>query len=194
MALSAGTRLGPYEIQQLIGVGGMGEVYKARDTRLGRLVAIKVLAPHVRAERFLDEARAVSALNHPNFVTLYDIASDAGIDFLVFEYVAGRTLTDLVQNGAMTLEQLIDFGVQIANALGVAHGAGIVHRDIKPSNILVTHELRIKVLDFGVAKIVDERRAPAEDDAVTTVVSRTEPGLIVGTVSYMSPEQTRGEL
>jgi predicted ATPase/tRNA A-37 threonylcarbamoyl transferase component Bud32 len=193
MALSAGTRLGPYEIQQLIGVGGMGAVYKARDTRLGRLVAIKLLAPHVRAGRFLEEGRAVSALNHPNIVTLYDIAHDAGVDFLVFEYVVGRTLTDLVRNGAMTLEALIEFGIQIADALSAAHGAGIVHRDIKPSNIIVTHESRIKVLDFGVAKIMDELRAPAGGDAITTAVDRTQAGQIVGTVSYMSPEQTRGD-
>jgi tRNA A-37 threonylcarbamoyl transferase component Bud32/tetratricopeptide (TPR) repeat protein len=193
MALSAGSRLGPYEVQQLIGVGGMGEVYKARDTRLGRLVAIKLVAPHVRAGRFLEEGRAVSALNHPNIVTLYDVANDDGVDFLVFEYVVGRTLTDLVRDGAMTLEELIDFGVQIADALGAAHGAGIVHRDIKPSNILVTHESRIKVLDFGIAKIADELRAPAGDEAITAALARTEPGQIVGTVSYMSPEQTRGD-
>lgn len=191
--LRAGSHLGPYEIVSLLGVGGMGEVYRARDVRLDRPVAIKLLAPHVREGRFLDEARAVSALNHPNIVTLYDIASDAGVDFLVFEFVAGRLLTDLVQNGGMVLEELIDCGVQIADALGAAHCAGIVHRDVKPSNIIVTPESRIKILDFGVAKIADQLRAPAAGEAITTAVNATEPGLIVGTVSYMSPEQTRGE-
>jgi predicted ATPase/tRNA A-37 threonylcarbamoyl transferase component Bud32 len=191
--LQPGARLGRYEIGQLLGVGGMGDVYKSRDTRLERLVAIKRLSPHVRAGRFFDEARAVSALNHPNIVTLYDIASDDGVDFLVFEYVAGRTLHDLVRNGEAALDDLMDFGAQIADALGAAHAAGIVHRDIKPSNIIVTPGSRVKVLDFGLAKIVDALRAPAGGDAATTIVDRTEAGLIVGTVSYMSPEQTRGE-
>jgi tRNA A-37 threonylcarbamoyl transferase component Bud32/tetratricopeptide (TPR) repeat protein len=190
--LVAGDRLGRYEIVSLLGMGGMGAVYKARDTRLDRAVAIKLLAPHVRQRRFLDEARAVSALNHPNIVILYDIASDAGVDFLVLEYVPGRTLSELAGGGAVPFDELSDYGLQIADALAAAHGAGIVHRDIKPSNIIVTPESRIKVLDFGVAKLADELRGRAAADAVATV-SGTEPGLVVGTISYMSPEQTRGE-
>jgi tRNA A-37 threonylcarbamoyl transferase component Bud32/tetratricopeptide (TPR) repeat protein len=190
--LAGGDRLGRYEIVSLLGVGGMGAVYKARDTQLDRAVAIKLLAPHVRQRRFLDEARAVSALNHPNIVILYDIASDAGVDFLVLEYVPGRTLSELAGGGAVPFDELSDYGLQIADALAAAHGAGIVHRDIKPSNIIVTPESRIKVLDFGVAKLADELRGRAAADAVATV-SGTEPGLVVGTISYMSPEQTRGE-
>lgn len=191
--LVAGDRLGRYEIVSLLGMGGMGAVYKARDTRLDRAVAIKLLAPHVRQRRFLDEARAVSALNHPNIVTLYDVASDAGVDFLVLEYVPGRTLGDLVAGGGVPLNELIEYGVQIADALAAAHGAGIVHRDIKPSNIIVTPESRIKVLDFGVAKLADELRGRVDAEALTTTAGRTEPGVVVGTISYMSPEQTRGE-
>jgi tRNA A-37 threonylcarbamoyl transferase component Bud32/tetratricopeptide (TPR) repeat protein len=189
--LITGDRLGPYEVVSLLGVGGMGEVYRARDTRLGRTVAIKLLGSHVHVGRALDEARAVSALNHPNIVTLYDVGSDAGIDFLVFEFVPGRPLNDFVTGSGMAVTDLIDAGIQIAEALAAAHQAGIVHRDIKPSNIMLTPEARIKVLDFGVAKVAAQRLSAT--DAITTAVNATAPGLIVGTVSYMSPEQTRGE-
>jgi tetratricopeptide (TPR) repeat protein len=189
--LIAGDRLGPYEVVSLLGVGGMGEVYRAGDTRLGRTVAIKLLGSHGRVGRALHEARAVSALNHPNIVTLYDVGSDAGIDFLVFEFVAGRPLSDFVTGNGMAVPDLLDAGSQIAEALAAAHQAGIVHRDIKPSNIMVTPEARIKVLDFGVAKVAAQLVSAA--GAATMAVSATTPGLIVGTVSYMSPEQTRGE-
>jgi tRNA A-37 threonylcarbamoyl transferase component Bud32/tetratricopeptide (TPR) repeat protein len=189
--LITGDRLGPYEVVSLIGVGGMGHVYKARDTRLGRSVAIKLLGSRVRLGRVLDEARAVSALNHPNIVTLYDVGSDAGIDFLVFEFVPGRPLNDFVAGSGMAVTDLIDAGIQIAEALAAAHHTGIVHRDIKPSNIMVTPESRIKVLDFGVAKLAGHFASAT--DAITMEVNATGPGVIVGTVSYMSPEQTRGE-
>jgi tRNA A-37 threonylcarbamoyl transferase component Bud32/tetratricopeptide (TPR) repeat protein len=189
--LVAGDRLGPYEVLSLLGVGGMGQVYKALDTRLGRPVAIKLLGSHVRVGRLLDEARAVSALNHPNIVTLYDVASDVGIDFLVFELVPGRPLNDFVTGSGMDVTDLVDAGIQIAEALAAAHDAGLVHRDIKPSNIMVTPESRIKILDFGVAKLAG--RFVSATDAITTALDATAPGLIVGTVSYMSPEQTRGE-
>ena len=181
-------RLGPYEIEHLLGAGGMGEVYRALDTRLGRTVAIKVLAPELAANlslkrRFLREARAASALNHPNIATLYDISSDDGADFLVMEYVAGRTLKDLIPAGGMTFDQLAGLGSQVALALGAAHAAGVVHRDIKPANILVTPEQQVKVIDFGIARLP---RDGADNDL-------TGHGQVIGTVAYMSPEQTRGE-
>ena len=161
----SGKRLGPYEIEHLLGAGGMGEVYRALDTRLGRTVAIKVLPPELAANlalkrRFLREARAASALNHPNIAALYDISSHEGADFLVMEYVAGRTLKDLIPAGGMAFDQVAGLGSQIALALGAAHAAGVVHRDIKPANILVTAEQQVKVIDFGIAKLPRDGTPP----------------------------------
>jgi tetratricopeptide (TPR) repeat protein len=197
--LTAGTQLGPYLIEAHIGAGGMGQVYRARDARLERTVAIKVL-PHDdvtaytdRKRRFLQEARAVSALNHPNIVILYDIASDREIDFLVLEYVPGKTLKEMIPAGGLPFADVIRYSVQIAQALGAAHGAGIVHRDIKPSNIIVTPESQVKVLDFGIAKLMETIRVGPEDETRTVEIGYTTPGMLVGTVSYMSPEQTRAE-
>jgi serine/threonine protein kinase/tetratricopeptide (TPR) repeat protein len=186
--VTSGSRLGPYQIQHLLGAGGMGEVYQAMDTRLGRTVAVKVLPRQVAGNpalkrRFLREARAASALNHPNIVGLYDISSHEGADFLVMEYVAGKTLKELIPPGGLTLDGVAGLGSQIALALGAAHAAGIVHRDLKPANILVTPQQQVKVVDFGIAKLPHDR----------TVNDLTQDGQIVGTVSYMSPEQTRGE-
>jgi serine/threonine protein kinase len=161
---ASGKHLGPYQIEGPLGAGGMGEVFRARDTRLGRTVALKVL-PHDKMadpdcrHRFLQEARVVSTLNHPHIVTLFDIANDHGVDFLVLEYVPGKTLKQLVPSGGVPLAEVVRYGVQIAQALGAAHGAGIVHRDIKPANIIVTPDSHVKVLDFGVAKLM-ERVAP----------------------------------
>jgi serine/threonine protein kinase/tetratricopeptide (TPR) repeat protein len=185
---SSGMELGPYKIEQRIGAGGMGQVYRALDTRLGRTVAIKLLSPELAGEgvfkrRFLQEARAASALNHPNIVVLYDISSHAGVEFLVMEYVAGRTLKDMIPRDGMAFDQVAALGSQVALALGAAHSAGIVHRDIKPANILVTDQQQVKVLDFGIAKLPHD----GEDTGVT------RQGQIIGTVAYMSPEQTRGE-
>jgi serine/threonine protein kinase/tetratricopeptide (TPR) repeat protein len=185
---SSGRELGPYKIEQRIGAGGMGQVYRALDTRLGRTVAIKLLSPELAAEgifkrRFLQEARAASALNHPNIVVLYDISSHAGVDFLVMEYIAGRTLKDIIPRGGMAFDQVAALGSQVALALGAAHSAGIVHRDIKPANILVTGQQQVKVLDFGIAKLPHD----GNDTGVT------RQGQVIGTVAYMSPEQTRGE-
>jgi serine/threonine protein kinase/tetratricopeptide (TPR) repeat protein len=185
---SSGMELGPYKIEQRIGAGGMGQVYRALDTRLGRTVAIKLLSPELAGEgvfkrRFLHEARAASALNHPNIVVLYDISSHAGVDFLVMEYIAGRTLKDMIPRGGMAFDQVAGLGSQVALALGAAHSAGIVHRDIKPANILVTAQQQVKVLDFGIAKLPHS----GDDTGVT------RQGQIIGTVAYMSPEQTRGE-
>jgi TolB-like protein/tetratricopeptide (TPR) repeat protein len=180
--------LGRYLVEQPIGAGGMGEVYRALDTRLERAVAIKLL-PRATSDdlasrrRFLNEARAASALNHPNIVALYDICTDKNVDFLVMELIVGRTLKELVATGPLPLDQLAALGSQVALALGAAHAAGIVHRDIKPANIMVSEAQQAKVLDFGIAKVT---RSDREADL-------TGAGEIIGTVAYMSPEQTRGE-
>src|SRR5450755_589062 len=192
MPLSAGTKLGPYEIISPIGTGGMGVVYRATDTRLHRIVAIKVL-PHEkvadseRKRRFLVEARAVSALNHPNIVTLHDIANEGGIDYLVMEYVEGRSLDKLITPKGLPLAEVTGYSMQIASALAAAHAAGIVHRDIKPANVIVTAESQIKVLDFGLAKLTE--RAPGREDETLTNEALTEAGTVMGTIAYMSPEQ-----
>jgi serine/threonine protein kinase/Tol biopolymer transport system component len=189
--MSPGTHLGPYQIEKALGAGGMGIVYSARDTRLHRTVALKVLASgHVVDSdwnlRFLHEARAASALNHPNIVTLYDIASDHGTDFLVLEYVSGKTLKKLITAKGLPLEVAVAFATQVANALAAAHAAGIVHRDIKPSNIIVTAESRAKILDFGLAKLQPSSQITSHETA------HTASGGVMGTVAYMSPEQAAG--
>ena len=175
----------------------MGEVFRATDTRLHRTVAIKVL-PHEkvadpeRKRRFLQEARAASALNHPNIIGLYDIASDNGTDYLVMEYVAGKSLDKAIPDGGMPLKEIALYVTQIASALASAHGAGIVHRDIKPANIMITDEDRVKVLDFGLAKL--DERSGGEDAETRTMEARlTETGAIMGTLAYMSPEQAAGK-
>lgn len=193
MALPAGTTLGPYEILAHIGAGGMGEVYRARDTRLHRQVAIKVLprdriADPERQRRFLQEARAASALNHPNIVTVHDIASDAGVDYLVMECVPGRSLDELISPKGLPLREAINFATQIASALAAAHSAGIVHRDIKPSNVMVTPESQVKILDFGLAKLAEPASGP-EGETLTQESALTQAGTLMGTAAYMSPEQ-----
>src|SRR5215470_12388596 len=160
MLLSVGTQLGFFEITGVLGRGGMGEVYRARDTRLHRTVAIKVLprdriADPDRKRRFLQEAQAASALNHPNIVIVYDISSDGGTDFLVLEFVPGKTLRELIPPGGLPLTQVLHYGRQIAAALAAAHAVGIVHRDIKPANIMITPESQVKILDFGIAKLTE---------------------------------------
>ena len=188
--LSVGSSLGPYRIEILLGAGGMGEVYRAFDTRLHRDVAIKVLAPEKfrnpeHKSRFLQEARAASALNQTNIVTLYDIASDNGLDFLVMEYVPGQRLDQVVLPNGLPLAQTIEYAVQIANALAAAHAKGIVHRDIKPANIIVTPDAQLKILDFGLAKFA-HNAAPMPNSEIPTLLTRE--GIVVGTVGYMSPE------
>jgi serine/threonine protein kinase len=197
MPLSPGAHLGPYEVLAFIGAGGMGEVYKARDTRLGRIVAVKVVTSEKLADaqagrRFIKEARAVSALNHPNIVLLYDFSHDAGTDFLVLEYVQGQTLKELISPHGLPLKDVLYYGVQIATALAAAHAVGIVHRDIKPANIMITPESQIKILDFGVAKVATA--ALGAESETRTQVEYTSPGILVGTACYMSPEQIRGEV
>src|SRR5258705_5333149 len=195
MALAPATRLGPYEILSLLGVGGMGEVYRARDTRLERTVAIKILSQLSsdpgRRQRFEREAKAISGLNHPNIGVLHDIGHQDGIDYLVMECVEGETLAKRVEKGPLPLEQVLKYGAQIADALDKAHRAGIVHRDLKPQNIMLT-ATGAKLLDFGLAKSASS----LVDLAAMTVTKAespiTEQGTIIGTFQYMSPEQVEG--
>ena len=191
-SVSVGEQLGPYRIEEKIGQGGMGQVFRALDTRLHRTVAIKMLpSTHVadpdRRRRFLQEARAASRLNHPNIVTLHDIANDGGVDYLVMEYVPGKTLKELIRPEGLPISEAGGYAIQLAGALAVAHAAGLIHRDIKPANIMVTNDGQVKVLDFGLAKQL------TSEGAVSLDATQTVPGMVVGTVSYMSPEQTRGE-
>ncbi len=195
MVLAPATRLGHYEILTSIGVGGMGEVYKARDSRLERFVAIKVLPPEFdrdreRLERFRDEAQAAGRLNHPNILTIYDIGCEEGIHFLVSELLEGETLADRIQKGPLSSKKAIDFGIQIASGLAAAHGKVIIHRDLKPANLFVTKDGRVKILDFGLAK---EIKVSTDTSGTTAVHRLTEAGSVVGTPGYMSPEQIRSQ-
>jgi len=196
MPLSSGTRLGPYEIQSPLGAGGMGEVYRARDTRLDRTVAVKILPAHfcsdpVRKQRFEREAKTVSSLNHPNICVLYDVGHQDGVDYIVMECVEGETLAERLRKGPLPLDQVLKYGAQIADALDKAHRSGVVHRDLKPSNIMLT-PTGAKLLDFGLAK-------PAAPLATVTTLTDNLPspataqGTIVGTFRYMSPEQVEGK-
>ncbi len=195
MPLSTGDKLGPYEIVSPIGEGGMGEVYKARDTRLERTVAIKVLPEHIAKRedlraRFEREARAVASLNHPNICTLHDIGNQDGTGYMVMEYMEGETLSSRIAKGALPLDQALKFAVQIADALDRAHRAGVTHRDVKPANIMLTRD-GVKVLDFGLAKSGASAK-PGPDDA-TIVAGLTTEGTILGTPQYMAPEQFEGK-
>ena len=196
MPLTAGTRLGPYEVLAPIGAGGMGEVYRARDTRLNRDVAIKVLpqsfASSAARERFQREARAASALNHPNICAVYDVGEAAGHPFLVMELLDGKTLREHISSKPLDIPAAVALGIQVADALDAAHLKGIIHRDIKPANIFVTARGDAKVLDFGLAKYTDPEDQSFDTDAMT-VDMLTQPGTAVGTVAYMSPEQARGQ-
>ena len=190
MLLSTGLRLGPYEIVSRVGAGGMGEVWKARDTRLERAVAIKVLPPDLTSDsaarqRFEREARAVAALSHPHICPLFDIGHQDGTDFLVMEYLDGETLAARLARGKLPLGQALQYGIQIADALAAAHKAGIIHRDLKPGNIIVGEGSRVRVLDFGLAKWQDPALSP---DAATLATALTVSGHVVGTIPYMSPE------
>ena len=192
-----GQQFGAYQLDELLGAGGMGEVYRARDTRLNRTVAIKVL-PHDKVadpdseRRFLQEARAVSALNHPHIVTLHDIVHEAGIDFLVMEYVPGKSLDRLIPAKGLPRIEPLGYAQQMAGALAAAHAAGIVHRDIKPANVIVTPEGDVKILDFGLAKLVERGLEDPGAETRTRAASLTEPGVVMGTTAYMSPEQASG--
>jgi serine/threonine-protein kinase len=188
-----------YQIIEKLGAGGMGEVYKAQDTRLNRFVAMKVLPARMSADperrrRFLREAQSASALNHPNIITIYDIVSDGDTQYMVVEYVAGKTLLELIPQGGLPVPQVIQYAGQIADALAAAHAAGIIHRDLKPANVMVTNSGLVKLLDFGLAKVVDQ--TPVQDTGTTATslqAPMTVEGTIMGTVNYMSPEQAEGK-
>jgi serine/threonine protein kinase/Tol biopolymer transport system component len=201
MPIEPRARLGPYVVEDLIGAGGMGEVYRARDGRLNRVVALKVLAPSVvadadRRRRFIQEAQLASALQHPNIVTIFDIGSGAdGSDYLAMERVVGRTLEAVIDDKPLGVADVLRYGVQIADALAAAHAAGIVHRDLKPANILVTESGQVKILDFGLATLVHNGlvMTASEDETATAAAPvETTAGTILGTVAYMSPEQAEG--
>lgn len=197
MSLTSGTKLGPYEIQTPLGAGGMGEVYRARDTRLGRDVAVKILPESFasdgeRLHRFEQEARAVALLNHPNILAIFDVGQNNGSPFLVSELLEGETLRTVLDRGAISSRKTIEFAVQIAQGLAAAHEKGIVHRDLKPENVFVTRDGRIKILDFGLAK-QSQKATATSTDGVTLTSSHTAAGLVMGTASYMAPEQVRGE-
>jgi len=207
MPIASGTKLGPYEIQSELGAGGMGEVYRARDTRLDRQVAIKVLAAHLSSshelkQRMEREARAISSLNHPHICQLYDIGSQDGADYLVMEFLEGETVAERLRKGALPLHEVLKVGAEVADALQIAHRAGIVHRDLKPANIMLTKS-GAKLMDFGLAKPFG-MAAPASGPAPSFTAAATLTGLspasplttagsIVGTIQYMSPEQIEGK-
>ncbi|MGO9539811.1 MAG: protein kinase domain-containing protein [Terriglobales bacterium] len=197
MALTSGTKLGPYEILAPIGAGGMGEVYRARDTRLGREVALKVLPESFssdadRLRRFEQEARAVAALNHPNILAIHDIGEDGGAPFIVSELLEGNSLRTELEHGPLPARKASDYAAQIAQGLAAAHDKGIVHRDLKPENIFLTKEGRIKILDFGLAKLAPDAGGRVQSDGMTMTSSPTEAGMVMGTAGYMAPEQVRG--
>jgi serine/threonine protein kinase len=198
MSLSPGTRLGPYEIVSPLGAGGMGEVYRARDTRLGREVAVKVLLAEVseddsRRLRFEQEARSASALNHPNIVTVYDVGSVDSTIYLAMELVEGRTLREMLVDGALPSRKLLDVAVQVAEGLAKAHEAGLVHRDLKPENLIVSKDGFVKILDFGLAKLTESTSSDGRSVLPTVAGGPgTVPGTVMGTVGYMSPEQASG--
>jgi eukaryotic-like serine/threonine-protein kinase len=197
MSLPSGSQLGPYTIAGPLGAGGMGEVYRARDSRLGRDVAIKVLpssssADADRLQRFEQEARAAAALNHPNILALYDIGRSEAGPYLVTELLEGETLRSSLDRGALPARKAIEQAVQIARGLAAAHDKGIVHRDVKPENIFVTANGHAKILDFGLAKLLESDGVVAGGTMLPTTPPLTTPGVVLGTVGYMAPEQVRG--
>src|SRR5713101_660141 len=196
MTLTSGSRLGPYEILSPLGAGGMGEVYRARDPRLGREVAIKVLPASFsqdpdRLRRFEQEARAAGVLNHPNITAVYDVGTHEGAPYVVSELLEGETLRARLAGGALSVRKAIDYAVQIARGLAAAHEKKIVHRDLKPENLFVTRDGRVKILDFGLAKLTHAEEAAGDQTASPTATIGTEPGVVMGTMGYMSPEQVR---
>jgi serine/threonine protein kinase len=196
MALTSGTKLGPYEIIELLGAGGMGEVYRARDARLDRSVAIKILpaafsADSDRLHRFEKEARSASALNHPNIITIHELGQDGSTHYIAMEMVEGKTLRELLDSGLLPMRKAIEIAAQIAEGLTKAHEAGIAHRDLKPENLMVSHDGFVKILDFGLAKLAPT--SGERPDMCITSASQTQPGLVLGTVGYMSPEQASGD-
>jgi serine/threonine protein kinase len=199
MKIDPGARLGPYEILGLLGQGGMGEVYRARDARLSRDVAIKILPAEYsenqdRLRRFEHEARSVAMLNHPNILSIFDFGTENGSPYLVSELLEGRTLRQILSESKLTQRKAIDYGLQIANGLAAAHEKGIIHRDLKPENLYVTHDGRVKILDFGLAKLKQPDVPTNQITSASTLKRETAEGVILGTVGYMSPEQVRGSV
>jgi eukaryotic-like serine/threonine-protein kinase len=193
-----GQSIGHYQVESLLGVGGMGQVYLTRDERLGRKVALKLLPEHLTADetqlsRFKAEARSASALNHPNILTVYEIGTEGSRQFIATEFIEGITLRASLTRGRMNLHDALEIAVQVASALAAAHETGVVHRDMKPENIMLRPDGYVKVLDFGIAKLTEQRPVPDLDDIGTTTVLQTRAGLVLGTSRYMSPEQTRGQ-
>jgi len=198
MTLTAGTKLGRYEIRSQIGAGGMGEVYLAQDTKLGRKVALKILLPELaedkdRMSRFVREAKSASALNHPNIITIHEIGEIDGTHFIATEYIEGETLQTRLRAESLSLKSTLEIARQVASALDAAHRAGIVHRDIKPDNVMVRHDGIVKVLDFGLVKLSATDSSEVDREGETKLQVKTRVGLIMGTVAYMSPEQARGQ-
>ncbi len=194
MSQTVGDRLGPYEIIAPIGAGGMGEVYRAKDTRLGRDVALKILPPHLavdrdRLARFHREARAVAALNHPNVVTLHSVEESDGVHFLTMELVDGQSLETVIPATGLAVERALEVAAAVADAIAAAHEKGLVHRDLKPANVMITRDGRVKVLDFGLAKEMQDL-APNEETVLS--FDQTQEGVVMGTPAYMSPEQISG--
>src|SRR5437773_1145811 len=196
MALTNRTKLGPYEIVAPLGSGGMGEVYRARDTRLGRDVAVKVLPASLSADaerlrRFEQEARATGALDHPNIIAIHDLGTHDGSPYVVTELLDGETLRERINGTALPPRKAIDYAGQVARGLAAAHERGIVHRDLKPENLFVTRDGRVKILDFGLAKLTQPEKGGPQTN-LPTETAGTEPGIVMGTLGYMSPEQVRG--
>lgn len=198
MSLAANTQLGSYQILSRLGAGGMGEVYRARDSRLDREVAIKVLPADFakeedRLRRFEQEAKATSALNHPNILTIYDIGEHEGSPFIVCELLEGEELRTRLDEGPIPLRKATEYAQQIVSGLSAAHEKGIVHRDLKPENLFITNDDRVKILDFGLAKLREQSTNIHGSEDVTKR-AMTDPGVVMGTVGYMSPEQVRGQV
>src|SRR6266446_6552820 len=197
MSIAAGTKLGRYEIRAKIGEGGMGEVYRARDDKLNRDVAIKVLPASLsqnadRLRRFEQEAQAAGALNHPNILAVYDVGTHDGAPYVVSELLEGESLKERLGDGPLAQRKTTDYAVQVAHGLAAAHGKGIVHRDLKPDNLFITKDDRLKILDFGLAKLVEPVGEGLAQTEIATRKVQTDPGTVMGTVGYMSPEQVRG--
>jgi eukaryotic-like serine/threonine-protein kinase len=198
MSITPGAHLGRYEIRSLLGAGGMGEVYRARDPKLNRDVAIKVLpaafsADPERLRRFEQEAQAAGALNHPNILAIYDVATHEGTPYVVSELLEGETLRERLTGAALPARKALDYALQTARGLAAAHEKGIAHRDLKPENLFLTIDGRIKILDFGLAKLIEPKIEAATQTGVPTRTLHTDPGTVMGTVDYMSPEQVRGQ-
>jgi serine/threonine protein kinase len=194
MSLAPGTKLGPYEIIAPLGAGGMGEVYRARDARLERDVALKILpndlcADGDRRARFERESRATAQLNHPNIMAVFDVGTHGGTPYIVSELLAGETLRERLRNGPLPARKAVEYAALVARALGAAHEKGITHRDIKPENIFICDDGHVKILDFGLARIVREETG---SDATLALSHKTAAGVVLGTAAYMSPEQARG--